>query len=125
MTELQKRILDYIAANQPVTEAQGKKAMGISRNAYRVEIRQMANLGMICIKNGSGAFRDEASYQEWLDRIGSKMRAHRIISAREKCKKESRKWDVRKPKSAVSPVEGCKRSDAHRRMMMVYGRAGV
>lgn len=87
MTELQKRILDYITANQPVTEAQGKKAMGISRYAYRAEIRQMANLGMVCIKNGSGAFRDEASYQEWLDRIGSKIRAHRIISARDKCKR--------------------------------------
>ncbi|MDF7701080.1 hypothetical protein [Enterobacter hormaechei] len=65
MDSLKQRIVDYVAANQPVKRADLIVVIGISGKGLDREIAALRGLGMIFSMAGFGYFTSEADYQEW------------------------------------------------------------
>lgn len=65
MDSLKQRIVDYVAANQPVKRADLIEVIGISGKGLDREISALRGLGLIFSMAGFGYFTSEAKYQEW------------------------------------------------------------
>ncbi|CAM6817457.1 hypothetical protein P853_01273 [Enterobacter hormaechei subsp. hoffmannii UCI 50] len=71
MDSLKQRIVDYVAANQPVKRADLIVVIGISGKGLDREIAALRGLGMIFSMAGFGYFTSEADYQEWRKGAGA------------------------------------------------------
>ena len=79
MDNLKQRIVDYVAANQPVKRADLIVAIGISGKGLDREIATLRGLEMIFSMAGFGYFTSKASYQEWLKGAGANYLKDRAI----------------------------------------------
>lgn len=71
MDSLKQRIVDYVAANQPVKRADLIVVIGISGKGLEREVSILRELGMIFSKAGFGYFASESDYQEWRNGEGA------------------------------------------------------
>lgn len=71
MDSLKQRIVDYVAANQPVKRADLIVVIGISGKGLDREIAALRGLGLIFSMAGFGYFTSESDYQEWRKGAGS------------------------------------------------------
>ena len=71
MDSLKQRIVDYVAANQPVKRADLIVVIGISGKGLDREIAALRGMGMIFSMAGFGYFTSEADYQEWRKGAGA------------------------------------------------------
>lgn len=132
MDSLKQRILDYVSANQPAKVDLIYKELGICRNRYYEEAKQLRFMGKLRSVPGIGVFTGEADYQRWLKSGGYDEIRRRAVEANlssqeaKGTKKPSGKDDVK----MFAPYNPAKngvvaefmQSDAHKRLMMVYGR---
>ncbi|WP_148399994.1 helix-turn-helix domain-containing protein [Enterobacter mori] len=79
MDSLKQRIVDYVAANQPVKRADLIVAIGISGKGLDREIATLRGLEMIFSMAGFGYFTSKASYQEWIHGPGANYLKDRAI----------------------------------------------
>lgn len=121
MDALKQRIIDFIKQNQPVTEKEIMKAVGISRYLCREERRRLRALKAIHIVSGAGTFICRADYEHWFRNGGMKKMQEKIAIARELRHQE--KADVYRPKRETV-IESYMKSPARQRLMAVYGRTG-
>ncbi|QPO98314.1 hypothetical protein GVI61_18015 [Citrobacter freundii] len=66
MDSLKQRILDYVSANQPAKVDLIYKELGICRNRYYEEAKQLRFMGKLRSVPGIGVFPGEDAYQHWL-----------------------------------------------------------
>ncbi|MHC1795891.1 hypothetical protein LC177_22015 [Escherichia coli] len=132
MDSLKQRILDYVSANQPAKVDLIYKELGICRNRYYEEAKQLRFMGKLRSVPGIGVFTGEDDYQRWLKSGGYDEIRRRAVEANlssqeaKGTKKPSGKDDVK----MFAPYNPAKngvvaefmQSDAHKRLMMVYGR---
>ncbi|HDR2542559.1 TPA: ArsR family transcriptional regulator [Enterobacter mori] len=71
MDNLKQRIVDYVAANQPVKRADLIVVIGISGKGLDREIAALRGLGVIFSMAGFGYFTSESDYQEWRKGAGA------------------------------------------------------
>ncbi|WP_253378552.1 ArsR family transcriptional regulator [unidentified bacterial endosymbiont] len=71
MDSLKQRIVDYVAANQPVKRADLIVVIGISGKGLDREVAALRGLGLIFSMAGFGYFSSEADYQEWRKGAGA------------------------------------------------------
>lgn len=79
MDSLKQRIVDYVAANQPVKRADLIVVIGISGKGLDREIAALRGLEMIFSMAGFGYFTSQTSYQEWLKGAGANYLKERAI----------------------------------------------
>ncbi|MGL0761262.1 hypothetical protein ACJO73_07245 [Citrobacter freundii] len=132
MDSLKQRILDYVSANQPAKVDLIYRELGICRNRYYEEAKQLRFMGKLRSVPGIGVFPGEDAYQRWLKSGGYEEIRRRAVDANlssqeaKGTKKPSGKDDV-KMFAPYNPanngvVAEFMQSDAHKRLMMVYGR---
>lgn len=135
MDSLKQRILDYVSANQPAKVDLIYKELGICRNRYYEEAKQLRFMGMLRSVPGIGVFTGEDSYQHWLKSGGYEEIRQRAVDANlssQEAKGMKRPRNSDDPKM-FAPYDAAKngvvaefmQSDARKRLMMVYGRLGA
>lgn len=132
MDSLKQRILDYVSANHPAKVDLIYKELGIFRNRYYEEAKQLRLMGKLRSVPGIGVFTGEDDYQRWLKSGGYDEIRRRAVEANlssqeaKGVKKPSGKDDVK----MFAPYNPAKngvvaefmQSDARKRLMMFYGR---
>lgn len=134
MTELQQRIFDYVAANQPVTIASIVKSLSIYRSQYYRETEYLRESGKLTSMPGVGVFAGMSGLNAWLDNGGADLlsnwgksnalarrNAETVVVKEDRDDSPKMFMPYRPKKNRVVPE--CLSSDFHRRVMMVYGRA--
>lgn len=134
MDSLKQRILDYVSANQPAKVDLIYKELGICRNRYYEEAKQLRFMGMLRSVPGIGVFPGEDAYQHWLKNGGGEAIKQRAIEANQSSQVakgaiKTEKANIDDPKM-FAPYDPAKngvvaefmQSDARKRLMMVYGR---
>lgn len=132
MDSLKQRILDYVSANQPAKVDLIYKELGICRNRYYEEAKQLRFMGKLRSVPGIGVFTGEDDYQRWLksggyDEICRRAVEANLSSQEAKGMKNPRNSDDPKMFAPYNPAKNgvvaeFMQSDAHKRLMMVYGR---
>lgn len=135
MDSLKQRILDYVSANQPAKVDLIYKELGICRNRYYEEAKQLRFMGKLRSVSGIGVFPGEDAYQHWLKNGGYEEIRRRAVDANlssqeAKGMKKPRNSDDPKMFAPYDPakngvVDEFMQSDARKRLMMVYGRLGA
>lgn len=132
MDSLKQRIVDYVKANQPVKIANVIRVIGISRDRFYEEARVLRELDLLHSVRGYGLFFGEKAYQDWLvsgGREEMKKRAQEANAAAQEAKGliEPEREDPKMFKPYNPECNGVvaeyMKSEAHQRLMMVYGRA--
>ncbi|EBQ9920603.1 hypothetical protein D5967_24155 [Salmonella enterica subsp. enterica serovar Brunei] len=132
MDSLKQRILDYVSANQPAKVDLIYKELGICRNRYYEEAKQLRFMGMLRSVPGIGVFPGEDAYQHWLRNGGYEEIRQRAVDANLSSQEAK---GMKKPRNSDDPkmfepydpakngvVNEFMQSDARKRLMMVYGR---
>lgn len=70
MDSVKQRILDYVSANQPAKVDLIYKEVGISRNRYYEEAKELRFMGRLRSVPGIGVFPGEKAFQQWLKNGG-------------------------------------------------------
>lgn len=132
MDSLKQRILDYVSANQPAKVDLIYKELGICRNRYYEEAKQLRFMGKLRSVPGIGVFPGEDAYQRWLKSGGYEEIRRRAVDANlssqeAKGMKKPRNSDDPKMFAPYDPEKNgvaaeFMQSDARKRLMMVYGR---
>ncbi|MEG1654831.1 MAG: hypothetical protein RR390_15215 [Hafnia sp.] len=137
MDSLKQRILDYVSANQPAKVDLIYKCVGISRNRYYEEAKELRFMGRLRSVPGIGVFPDEKSFQGWLKNGGREAIRKRAVEANQSSQVAKGVIKKEKPNSNAlkmfAPYDPAKngvvaefmQSDARKRLMMVYGRLGA
>ena len=135
MDSLKQRILDYVSANQPAKVDLIYKELGICRNRYYEEAKQLRFMGKLRSVPGIGVFPGEDAYQHWLKSGGYEEIRRRAVDANlssqeAKGMKKPRNSDDPKMFAPYDPtkngvVSEFMQSDARKRLMMFYGRLGA
>ncbi|MBJ9516043.1 hypothetical protein I5516_11665 [Citrobacter freundii] len=135
MDSLKQRILDYVSANQPAKVDLIYKELGICRNRYYEEAKQLRFMGKLRSVPGIGVFPGEDAYQHWLKSGGYEEIRRRAVDANlssqeAKGMKKPRNIDDPKMFALYDPAKNgvvaeFMQSDARKRLMMVYGRLGA
>lgn len=135
MDSLKQRILDYVSANQPAKVDLIYKELGICRNRYYEEAKQLRFIGKLLSVPGIGVFPGEDAYQHWLKSGGYEEIRRRAVDANlssqeAKGMKKPRNSDDPKMFAPYDPAKNgvvteFMQSDARKRLMMVYGRTGA
>lgn len=135
MDSLKQRILDYVSANQPAKVDLIYKELGICRNRYYEEAKQLRFIGKLRSVPGIGVFPGEDAYQHWLKNGGYEEIRQRAVDANlssqeAKGMKKPRNSDDPKMFAPCNPAKNgvvaeFMQSDARKRLMMVYGRLGA
>ncbi|WOU46056.1 hypothetical protein [Citrobacter portucalensis] len=135
MDSLKQRILDYVSANQPAKVDLIYKELGICRNRYYEEAKQLRFMGKLRSVPGIGVFPGEDAYQHWLKSGGYEEIRRRAVDANlssqeAKGMKKPRNSDDPKMFAPYDPAKNgvvaeFMQSDARKRLMMVYGRTGA
>lgn len=131
---LKQRILDYVSANQPAKVDLIYKELGISRNRYYEEAKELRFMGRLRSVPGIGVFPGEKAFQNWLKNGGGEAIKQRAIEANQSSQVakgaiKTEKANIDDPKM-FAPYDPAKngvvaefmQSDARKRLMMVYGR---
>lgn len=134
MDSLKQRILDYVSANQPAKVDLIYKEVGISRNRYYEEAKELRFMGRLRSVPGIGVFPGEKAFQQWLKNGGGEAIKQRAIKANQSSQVakgaiKTEKANIDDPKM-FAPYDPAKngvvaefmQSDARKRLMMVYGR---
>ncbi|MGK6624666.1 hypothetical protein ACKU2B_022250 [Citrobacter freundii] len=135
MDSLKQRILDYVSANQPAKVDLIYKELGICRNRYYEEAKQLRFMGKLRSVPGIGVFPGEDAYQHWLKSGGYEEIRRRAVDANLSSQEAK---GMKKPRNSDDPkmfapydqakngvVAEFMQSDARKRLMMIYGRAGA
>lgn len=135
MDSLKQRILDYVSANQPAKVDLIYKELGICRNRYYEEAKQLRFMGMLRSVPGVGVFPGEDAYQHWLKSGGYEEIRQRAVDANLSSQEAK---GMKMPRNSDDPkmfapydtakngvVAEFMQSDARKRLMMVYGRLGA
>ena len=134
MDSLKQRILDYVSANQPANVDLIYKELGICRNRYYEEAKELRFMGRLRSVPGVGVFPGEKAFQHWLKNGGGEAIKQRAIKANQSSQVakgaiKTEKANIDDPKM-FAPYDPAKngvvaefmQSDARKRLMMVYGR---
>ncbi len=135
MDSVKQRILDYVSANQPAKVDLIYKEVGISRNRYYEEAKELRFMGRLRSVPGIGVFPGEDAYQHWLKSGGYEEIRRRAVDANlssQEAKGMKKPRNIDDPKM-FAPYDQAKngvvaefmQSDARKRLMMVYGRLGA
>lgn len=135
MDSLKQRILDYVSANQPAKVDLIYKELGICRNRYYEEAKQLRFMGKLRSVPGIGVFPGEDAYQHWLKSGGYEEIRRRAVDANLSSQEAK---GMKKPRNSDDPkmfapydqakngvVAEFMQSDARKRLMMIYGRVGA
>ncbi|EPK9846346.1 hypothetical protein [Citrobacter portucalensis] len=137
MDSVKQRILDYVSANQPAKVDLIYKEVGISRNRYYEEAKELRFMGRLRSVPGIGVFPGEKAFQQWLKNGGGEAIRQRAVDANQSSqvakgviKKDKTNSDDPKMFTPYNPenngvVAEFMQSDARKRLMMIYGRAGA
>lgn len=135
MDSLKQRICNYVKINQPASVAAIMREMNISRARYYEEAKALRMLGLLYSAPGIGIFAGMDGYQHWLDHGGKEELSRRAIEANAACQQvrgighaEDSNHDETEMFMPYNPernavVAEFMKSDAHQRLMMLYGRA--
>lgn len=136
MDSIKQRIVSYVKANQPVSVADMIRDLSIGRSSYYEEAKALRRLGMLRSVSGIGVFASEADHQTWLEHGGREAISRRAVEANaagQQAKGIAKALaDKDEPKMFMpynpdknGVVAEFMKSEAHQRLMMVYGRVGA